>query len=289
MRARNIKPAYFTNEALGTLDPVIGLLFIGLWMIADRRGILEDRPARIKAELFPYRENLDVNGYLTVIERCGFVKRYEVDGKRYIKVLNFEKHQSPHHTEKARDFPEPDSSPLDNGYVTVTQPDEHGEVTVTKRSDSLIPDSLIHSSDGSDGYGFKENIKKNKEEEAENVAHVAQAVPENDPVPMPWPDDPEPEPEPETGAGHPAFADPPPEHPYTNLRPPEAQPPPLHSSRLPPRREPDPEVGRGDDFPLKHATGHLGKVLARLEAAKAERDAQRDKREAYRKAQGGGE
>ena len=46
-RARNIKPALFKNEVLGVADPIATLLFIGLWTLADRRGILEDRPLQI--------------------------------------------------------------------------------------------------------------------------------------------------------------------------------------------------------------------------------------------------
>jgi hypothetical protein len=138
-RARNIKPGFFTNEVLGQEDPLVGLTFIGLWCLADCEGRLEDRPVRIKAELFPYREKLDINRYLTVLERTEHIQRYAVDGHRYIQVVNFTKHQSPHHTEKSRKYPDPPSipskqplTPLDNGYVTVTT-----------RSDSLIPDSLI--------------------------------------------------------------------------------------------------------------------------------------------------
>ena len=100
-RSRNIKPAFFTNEELGTLDPIINLTFIGLWCLADKEGILEDRPLRIKAELFPYRESLDVNGYLTVLARLNFIERYEVAEKaisifsilRNIKVLTIPKSQ----------------------------------------------------------------------------------------------------------------------------------------------------------------------------------------------------
>lgn len=145
-RARNIKPSIFTNEVLGTLDPIISMTFIGLWCLADRTGKLEDRPLRIKAELFPYREGLDVNGYLTVLERLGFIARYEVDGKRYIQVLNFEKHQAPHHTEKAKGYPEKPASSGHSGDLTVKQPLADGEQKVPERSDSLIPDSLIPDS-----------------------------------------------------------------------------------------------------------------------------------------------
>lgn len=141
-RARNIKPSFFTNELLGTLDPIIGMTFIGMWCLADRDGRLEDRPLRIKAELFPYRESLDVNGYLTELERNGFIERYVVDGVGYIQIVNFAKHQSPHSTEKGKGYPPKPAPALDNGEITVKQPLSNGEITEAKRPDSLIPDSL---------------------------------------------------------------------------------------------------------------------------------------------------
>lgn len=144
-RARNIKPAFFTNELLGTEDPMVSLTFIGLWCLADKVGILEDRPLRIKAELFPYRDSLDINGYLTVLARLGFIVRYENDGRRFIQVCNFRKHQSPHNTEKGKGFPfstDPKSLILAyNGYETVKPRGGNGEPTVPERPDSLIPDT----------------------------------------------------------------------------------------------------------------------------------------------------
>jgi hypothetical protein len=145
-RARNIKPGFFTNEVLGVLDPIIGLTFIGLWCLADKEGRLEDRPLRIKAELFPYRYPLDVNGDLTVLEREGFIDRYEVDGVGYIQVVNFHKHQSPHHTEKAKGYPQKPLQRKEKQTLTVKQPLDNGEYQVRTRSDSLIPDSLIPDS-----------------------------------------------------------------------------------------------------------------------------------------------
>lgn len=149
MRSRNIKPGFFKNEILGTLDPLIGLTFAGLWTLADKRGRLEDRPIRIKGELFPYRDNVDANGYLTVLEREGFIARYVVDGGALIQVLKFEEHQSPHHTERESKLPAPPCKNKDlprNGELTVKSPLEHRESTQAKRSDSLIPDSLIPDS-----------------------------------------------------------------------------------------------------------------------------------------------
>lgn len=149
MRARNIKPGFFSNELLGTYDPIISLMFAGLWCLADKDGRMEDRPLRIKAELFPYREGLDVNGYLTVLERDGFISRYEVGGIRYIQVENFAKHQTPHHTERPKGCPENPKKIQGQQGKQVLTPLSNGECKVSTRSDSLIPDSLIPDSKSS--------------------------------------------------------------------------------------------------------------------------------------------
>lgn len=142
MRARNIKPALFKNELLGVADPLLTILFQGLWCLADREGRLEDRPLRIKAEIFPYRENLDVNGYLTVIERLGFIRRYSADGIAIIQVVNFLKHQAPHKTERPSTLPKYPEESIDY-KITVKAPLSNDGLTAALPPDSLIPDSLI--------------------------------------------------------------------------------------------------------------------------------------------------
>lgn len=146
-RARNIKPSFFKNELLGQADPLLGMLFISLWTLADKAGRLEDRPLRIKAETFPYRDGLDINVYLTELLALGFIDRYEVDGLKIIEVVNFVKHQTPHSTEKVSELPckpidKPitliNGSPAVNGHINVLIPD-------SSNTDSLllIPDSLL--------------------------------------------------------------------------------------------------------------------------------------------------
>ena len=81
MRARNIKPGFFKNDTLAELDFAGRLLFIGLWGIADRAGRLEDRPKKIKAEVFPYDE-VNVDTFLGELARLGFILRYEAGGAR---------------------------------------------------------------------------------------------------------------------------------------------------------------------------------------------------------------
>lgn len=99
-RTRNLKPAFFKNEDLAECDPVVRLLFAGLWTLADREGRLEYRPKRIRAELFPY-DSFDVAGMLDQLAARGFIGFYEVDGQKYVEIPTFTQHQNPHHGEKA--------------------------------------------------------------------------------------------------------------------------------------------------------------------------------------------
>lgn len=91
-RTRSIRPGFFLNEKLAEVEPLGRLLFAGLWTIADKRGRLEDRPRRIKAELLPY-DDCDVDDLLNKLSTGGFIHRYIVNGERYIEIVNFEKHQ----------------------------------------------------------------------------------------------------------------------------------------------------------------------------------------------------
>jgi len=111
MRARNLKPGFFKNEELAELGPCAQLLFSGLWCLADREGKLEDRPKRIKAEIFPYYEpSPDVNTILSQLQNKGFLIRYATDGLNLIKIVNFKKHQTPHIRESASTYPDPEKN-----------------------------------------------------------------------------------------------------------------------------------------------------------------------------------
>lgn len=140
-RARNIKPALFKNEVLGVADPMLTLLFEGLWLLADRSGRLEDRPLRIKGELFPYREGLNMDGMLDWLASNGFIIRYQADGKCYIEIDNFVKHQNPHKNEPDSEIPAPSDTCTTSDKIG-TSPEKLGSAP----ADSLIPDSLIPDS-----------------------------------------------------------------------------------------------------------------------------------------------
>lgn len=108
-RARNLKPGFFKNENLAECSPWARLCFAGLWTLADREGRLEDRPKRIKGELFAF-DSIEVEPLLAELAKYGFIRRYEAeDGRGLIQVTEFCKHQNPHHREPESDLPPPKS------------------------------------------------------------------------------------------------------------------------------------------------------------------------------------
>lgn len=103
-RSRNIKPGFFKNEVLSSLDPHTRLLFAGLWTIADREGRFEVRLEKIKAELFPH-EQVMLEACMTQLWDKQFLTFYEAGEKHFGQVNNWTKHQSPHHKEVASEIP----------------------------------------------------------------------------------------------------------------------------------------------------------------------------------------
>ena len=140
MRARNIKPGLYANELLAECSLAARLLFPGLWMMADREGRLEDRPKKIKAGVFPY-DNFDTKPLLDELEYKGFIVRYEVQGGKYIEIINFLKHQKPHHNEKESEIP-----PRDQLATKEASTCDQGSKHLQPRSKALAPDSLIPDS-----------------------------------------------------------------------------------------------------------------------------------------------
>lgn len=134
-RSRNLKPGFFKNETLAECSPLARLLFAGLWCLADRAGRLEDRPKRIRVELLPYDDG-SVDDMLNELHMAGFILRYQVGESRFIQVLNFDKHQTPHHKEPASSIPAPD--------LPKSSPGQAPDLPKSSRADSLnlIPDSL---------------------------------------------------------------------------------------------------------------------------------------------------
>ncbi|WP_246185579.1 hypothetical protein [Pandoraea iniqua] len=124
-------------------DPLYTLLFEGLWLLADREGRLEDRPLRIKAEIFPYREGLDIESMLNWLVAQGFITRYTSGGVKCVFIVEFKKHQNPHKNEPESSLPSPEFSEPDSVINGCTSEylGKTSEKIGSAPADSLIPDS----------------------------------------------------------------------------------------------------------------------------------------------------
>lgn len=112
-RIRSIKLDFYKDEKVADLDPETRLLFIGLWILADRKGILEDRPRWIRAELFPYNPEFDIDTALHALARARMCVRYQADdGTPLIYIVNFLKHQRPNSREPESNRQNPTSDTL---------------------------------------------------------------------------------------------------------------------------------------------------------------------------------
>lgn len=136
-RSRNIKPGFFTNEVLGEMSPLARILFAGMWCHADREGRLEDRLKRLKPQVLPYDE-CDIDALAQCLHDAKLVHRYIVDGKGYIQVLEFKKHQNPHVKEQASTIPAPCKHQTST-VVARLIPDSLNPITDSGCPDSLVP------------------------------------------------------------------------------------------------------------------------------------------------------
>ena len=109
-RIRYLKPDFFKDEDLATLSYETRLFFAGLWNFADKEGRLEDRPKRLKVEIFPY-DKVDVDKCLELLSNPKnssgkpFIQRFKVGDMGFIQIVNWHKHQKPHNTETESKIP----------------------------------------------------------------------------------------------------------------------------------------------------------------------------------------
>lgn len=91
-RIRTIKPEFWTDSKIVALPPLARLLFIGLWNFADDEGRMPYEPVTIKLQILPL-DPTDLSEEIGALRRNSMLVVYEVDGKQYLQISNFEKHQ----------------------------------------------------------------------------------------------------------------------------------------------------------------------------------------------------
>jgi hypothetical protein len=138
-----IKPEFFDDPDIADISLAARLCFIGLWTQADRDGRLVDDPRRLKVRLFPY-DDVDIADLLDELVAKGMIKSYRDDGKDYLWIPKFAKHQRPHPKEPPSVIPVP-PVPLDSKTVAkhfepcknISDPSESGVLSLDSGTRNL--------------------------------------------------------------------------------------------------------------------------------------------------------
>jgi hypothetical protein len=185
---RTLRPDFFLNEELSEVSIPAQFLLAGLWTVADREGRLEDRPRRIKAQVFPYREQIDVEELLSELTKDKHIIRYAVAGRAYIAITDWSG-QRPHVKEAESVIPPPPDDYTEHHPGTDPAPSrqrEHPGGFPAARDPSSLGSGILDPGSGiqdsaapaGDGEGFAlrpspgadEKRRKAEERQREEVA-----------------------------------------------------------------------------------------------------------------------
>lgn len=126
MRIRTIKPSFWTDAKVASLPERTRLLFIGLWHVADDSGLLRDDHRELAATILPYEPTAEREAStllaLRQLEAAGMIGRYVVDGRPYIIVTNFLRHQVIQRPTPSRLPPPPDALRGPNAAASPRRP-----------------------------------------------------------------------------------------------------------------------------------------------------------------------
>lgn len=92
-RIRTIKPEFWTDSKTGTLSSDAKCLFLGMLNHADDNGVLGNDCEELRVKVFPYSKP-DLKKVLSELIERALIKEFERDGKAYLWIRNFGRHQN---------------------------------------------------------------------------------------------------------------------------------------------------------------------------------------------------
>lgn len=123
-RIRSIKPDFFKSEDVSALPLRARLTWIGLWTQCDDHGRYKDSARLIKGDLWSLDDVSlrDIDEDLAALAAARRIVRYEVNGARYLAVVNWHGHQAINRPSKAKHpappWPMASADPNDANHCT---------------------------------------------------------------------------------------------------------------------------------------------------------------------------
>lgn len=108
MKIRSVRPEFFADPMMAGLDPMVRLLYIGLWCYVDDYGRGEWLPKLIEGSIFPL-EDIDVHALLEQLVGTDRIVRYTDGDRDYFWIPTFSVYQKPNRQYDSR-LPVPEDS-----------------------------------------------------------------------------------------------------------------------------------------------------------------------------------
>lgn len=162
-RIRSIKPEFWLDEEVAMWPDRSQLTYIGLWNLADDHGRVCASAVYIKANLCPFRSEVDIEEALRPIVESGKLRLYEHRGKRFGYLPKFSDHQVINRKSKPK-YPEPPASFME----------DDGEVSLPVGPG--VPAGKLQSSEVSPGKG-NGSMEREKEREGGDAPAAKKADP----------------------------------------------------------------------------------------------------------------
>jgi len=133
-RIRSVKPEMRKSHTVCSWPYPVRWTFVGLPGYLDDLGRGLDDVRLIKAELYPLDDDMTIkklDQHLSEIAASGPLCRYEVDGKRYLHLVNWDEHQKVNRPSPSRipHCPKHEPSSRDHGSLSEPSVSPHGART----------------------------------------------------------------------------------------------------------------------------------------------------------------
>ena len=116
-RNRMVKPEYWEDEKIASVQRESRLTFIALWNLSDDYGVVKGNSIWLKNRIFPYDEDLSLSDFETWIAelvKISVIYPFNSNGEKYYFIKNFLKHQRIDKPTPSKRNPEPPRDISDN-------------------------------------------------------------------------------------------------------------------------------------------------------------------------------
>lgn len=163
-RIRSLKPGFFTSESLAECDPLARLTFTGLWCYSDDEGRGKLNLLVLKGAIWPFDDEITaetIGSHLEQLSATGHITIYEVAGRRYFEVVNFEEHQAKNYRPGVSKLPKPSEGTIQTSEAA-EKPSRVAENPSRVAENASGREGKVREGKGREGIAYARNPQKSE-------------------------------------------------------------------------------------------------------------------------------